>query len=100
MPDVTFCDETGAAHPVAAFTLPGLPAQITARELIRLRVREEVASYNLDPGPCFHGLVQPAGAEAERGGYRMGTPRRVDWEARADAAAGAVHRNGGLILGG
>jgi hypothetical protein len=98
MPDVTFCDETAAGHPVAAFTLPGLPERITARELIRLRVREEVARYNLDPGPHFRGLVQPSGAEAERGRYRMPAPRRLDWEAQADVAEQAFARNRFFML--
>jgi hypothetical protein len=100
MADVTFCDETAADRPVAAFTLPGLPERITARELIRLRVREEVARYNLAPGPHFQGLVQPSGAEAEAGGYRMPAPRRLDWELQADAAEQAFARNGFFMLAG
>jgi hypothetical protein len=66
---------------VAAFTLPGLPESLTARELIRLRVREEVARYNAAPAPRFRGLVQPAGAEA-------------------DAAERAFARNGFFMLAG
>jgi len=102
VPSVTFCDQTVPGRAEAVFTLPGLPAQITARELVRLRVREEVARYNLAPGPHFRGLVQPSGAGAETGpgGYRMPAPRRLDWELQADVAEQAFTRNGFFMLAG
>ena len=66
--------------------------------MIRTRVRDEVARYNLEPAPTFRGLVAPDGAAQEALGYRLRTPRRIDWERQADAAIEAFTRNGFFIL--
>ncbi|MEU4326782.1 hypothetical protein [Nonomuraea dietziae] len=95
---VTFRDETATGRALAEFSLPDLPERISARELVRLRVREEVARYNAAPSPRFHGLVKPSDAEAELNGYRMRTARKLDWEKQADAAEAAFARNGFLLL--
>ncbi|GLW97888.1 hypothetical protein [Microtetraspora sp. NBRC 16547] len=95
---VTFRDETATGRALDEFTLPGLPGQISARELVRLRVREEVARHNAAPSHRFRGLVRPSDAEAELNGYRMSTARRLDWERQADAAEAAFARNGFILL--
>ncbi|MEV4060402.1 hypothetical protein [Nonomuraea dietziae] len=95
---VTFRDETATGRALAEFSLPDLPERISARELVRLRVREEVARYNAAPSPRFHGLVKSSDAEAELNGYRMRTARKLDWEKQADAAETAFARNGFLLL--
>ncbi|MEV0823680.1 hypothetical protein [Nonomuraea rubra] len=98
MASVTFRDESATGRSLAEFSLPDLPERISARELVRLRVREEVARHNAAPRPHFHGLVKPTDAEAELNGYRMRTARRLDWEKQADAAEAAFARNGFLLL--
>jgi hypothetical protein len=98
MATVTFRDETAAGKPLEEFTLPGLPGRITAWELVRTRVREEVARYNAAPQTRFHGLVRPVDEEVERNGYRRGAPRHIDWERQADAAERAFARNGFVLL--
>ncbi|MBG0831436.1 hypothetical protein HS041_27190 [Planomonospora sp. ID67723] len=98
MATVTFRDETATGKPLAEFALPDLPESVSARELVRLRVREEVARYNAAPSHHFRGLVKPTDAEAELNGYRMRTARRLDWEKQADAAEAAFARNGFLLL--
>ncbi|MEV0595563.1 hypothetical protein [Nonomuraea cavernae] len=95
---VTFRDETAAGRTLDEFSLPDLPERISARELVRLRVREEVARHNAAPSAHFRGLVKPTDAEAELNGYRMRTARRLDWEKQADAAEAAFARNGFLLL--
>ncbi|MCC5575957.1 hypothetical protein IMZ11_09935 [Microtetraspora sp. AC03309] len=95
---VTFRDETATGKALDEFVLPGLPERISARELVRLRVREEVARYNAAPSHHFRGLVKPSEAEAELNGYRMRTARRLDWERQADAAEAAFARNGFILL--
>ncbi|MBB3726045.1 hypothetical protein FHR33_001905 [Nonomuraea dietziae] len=95
---MTFRDETATGRALAEFSLPDLPERISARELVRLRVREEVARYNAAPSPRFRGLVKPSDAEAELNGYRMRTARKLDWEKQADAAETAFARNGFLLL--
>jgi hypothetical protein len=98
MATVTFRDETATGRALDEFSLPDLPDSITARELVRLRVREEVARFNAQPRPRFQGLVQPVAAEVELNGHRPGPPRRIDWERQADVAERAFQRNGFLLL--
>ncbi|HUR03897.1 MAG TPA: hypothetical protein VM347_15235 [Nonomuraea sp.] len=95
---VTFRDETATGRALKEFSLPDLPERISARELVRLRVREEVARYNAAPSHHFRGLVKPSDAEAELNGYRMRTARKLSWERQADAAEAAFARNGFLLL--
>ncbi|MBN6055409.1 hypothetical protein JYK22_25970 [Nonomuraea sp. RK-328] len=100
MASVTFRDETATGRALEEFSLPGLPERISARELVRLRVREEVARHNAAPTRYFRGLVRPTDAEAELNGYRLRTARGLDWERQADAAEAAFARNGFLLLAG
>ncbi|MGW2936577.1 hypothetical protein ACWDA7_33050 [Streptomyces sp. NPDC001156] len=100
MASVTFRDETATGKPVAEFEVAGLPERMTVRELIRLRVREEVARYNARPSDPFHGLVRPDDAETELNGYRLREPRRIDWEHQAEIAERAFLSNGFFVLAG
>src|SRR4051812_8332046 len=100
MGSVTFRDETATGRPLDVFQVPGLPQSLTARELIRLRVREEVARHNAAQSRHFTGLVRPDDAEIERGGYRLNHARRLDWERQADIAERAFHANGFFMLAG
>jgi hypothetical protein len=61
-------------------------------------VREEVARYNASPERTFSGLVMPEGAYPTREGFRMGQPRRIDWQQQADRAIQAFQRNGFFVL--
>lgn len=98
MASVVFRDETAIGRALEEFSLPDLPERISARELVRLRVREEVARHNAAPSQHFRGLVKPTDAETELNGYRMRTARKLDWEKQADAAEAAFARNGFLLL--
>ncbi|MEV0166650.1 hypothetical protein B0I32_13195 [Nonomuraea fuscirosea] len=98
MASVTFRDESATGRALEEFSVPGLPDLISARELVRLRVREEVARHNASPTAHFRGLVKPTDAEAELNGYRLRTARRLDWERQADATEAAFARNGFLLL--
>lgn len=98
MAQVTFRDETATGRPLHEFTLPALPDHITARELVRLRVREEVARHNANPTARFNGLVRPDDAEIQLNGYLMPKPRKIDWERQADLAEQAFGRNGFILL--
>ncbi|GAA3046827.1 hypothetical protein GCM10010464_08840 [Pseudonocardia yunnanensis] len=98
MATVTIRDETATGTPLEEFSLPGLPGSISARELVRLRVREEVARHNAAPATRFRGLVRPVDAETGLNGYRVGAARRVDWKRQADIAEAAFLRNGFLLL--
>ncbi|MFE1440493.1 hypothetical protein [Streptomyces sp. NPDC058739] len=100
MATVTFRDETATGKAVAELAVEGLPDRMSVRELIRLRVREEVARHNDRPGDRFHGLVRPDDAETELNGYRLREPRRIDWERQADIAEQAFLANGYFVLTG
>jgi len=94
---VTIMDQSGAGRVAATITLDGIDSRITVRDLIRTRVREEVARYNAAPANTgiFRGLVMPDGAVPAPGGFLMPRPRRVDWERQADRAlAPPTHRRG------
>ena len=98
MATVTFRDETATGKALFTFEVLDVPDSITVRELVRLRVREEIARYNSAPTSRFQGLVRPADAEVELNGYRLARPRRLDWEQQADAACAAFARNAFLVL--
>jgi len=85
LPAVTVRDETTSGRAIDTWLLPGLPESITARELVRLRVREEVARYNSATPEYFRGLVQPIDAEATLNGYRLRQRRKLRWEVQAQA---------------
>lgn len=98
MATVTVRDETATGRAIDQWPLAGLPERISARDLVRLRVREEVARFNADRTDLFRGLVRPTDAEATGNGYRVGQGRRLDWERQADAACAAFVRNGFVLL--
>ena len=97
---VTITDQSGAGKVAATITLHGVDRRITLRDLIRTRVREEVARYNAKPATVgvFQGLVMPDGAVPAPGGFRLPEPRRVDWERQADRALEVFRRNGFFVL--
>jgi hypothetical protein len=98
MASVTFRDETATGRRLDEMSLPGLPDRVTVRDLIRMRVREEVARHNARPSRHFCGLVRPEDAEAELNGYRLREPRPIDLERQADLAERAFQRNGFFLL--
>src|SRR5262249_53779172 len=95
---VTIKDQSGAGRIAATTTLDGISGAITLRDLVRTRVREEVARYNAAPEPVFAGLVLPEGAQPAPEGFRMPRPRRIDWQQQADRAIEAFQRNGFFVL--
>jgi hypothetical protein len=72
---VTVQDESPAGRCVRAVSLPDIPAAITLRDLIRARVRAEVARQDLVP-----------------------EQRRAGWREHADRAVELFGRNGFFVL--
>lgn len=95
---LTVIDQRVGGGEDTAITLTGLERRTTLRDLIRTRVREEVARYNAGPTDRFNGLVRPVGAEEGINGYRLAQPRRLDWEEQARVAEEAFLRNGFFVL--
>ncbi|GLZ79794.1 hypothetical protein Afil01_46010 [Actinorhabdospora filicis] len=98
MATVTFRDETMTGKPIAEFSVPDLPSTIALRDLIRLRVREEVARHNAAPTELYQGLVRPTDAETALNGFRLPKARTLDWEKQAAIALDAFGRNGFIVL--
>jgi hypothetical protein len=96
--DVMIADETSAGAETARLLLQGVPSPVTLRELIKLRVREEVARHNADPVPRFNGLVRPSAAETTLNGYLDEKRRRISWERQAEVAIEAFERNGFFVF--
>jgi hypothetical protein len=96
--DVVITDETTSGDETARMLLQSVPSAVSLRELIRLRVREEVARFNADPVPVFAGLVCPADAEVALNGFRLRVPRTLDWEKQAAIAIEAFGRNGFFVF--
>ncbi len=96
---VTVRDESSPGKVSGTLTLVDIPAALTLRDLIRTRVREEVALANAaPPGLEFRTLVEPVDAERTLNGFRLREPRRVDWEKQAAVALEAFGRNGFFVL--
>lgn len=98
MPTITIRDETRPGRTVSEVVLPELPDRLTVRELIRTRVREEVAKANLHKETAHHLLIQPTDAEVTLNGYRLKQPRTIDWERQAEVAEDAFGRNGYFVI--
>jgi hypothetical protein len=71
---------------------------LTVREIIRLRVYQEVEAYNEQQSEYFNGLVQPSDTERTLNGYRLTKPRFLDWEQQFERAVEAFERNGFIVL--
>jgi len=84
--------------PEHTFTVHVTGETITARELIRLRVFQEVETYNQELPRAFRMLVQPSEAERTLNGFKFSKPRQVDPQAQFDKAIEAFEGNGFLVL--
>ena len=98
MATLTVHDETPTGRRIESLVLDDVPERISAREVVRLRVREEVARFNAAGTDVFRGLVQPTDAEVTLNGYKLRHRRRLDWEQQAEAACAAFARNGFIML--
>jgi hypothetical protein len=71
---------------------------ISARDLIRSRVYQEVEEYNSHRPTVFRLLVQPGDAEHCGNGFRMPRPRSIDPQDQFEKAIEAFERNGFVVL--
>jgi len=85
---VTIHDRTSTGDPTGTITLPGVPDGITLRQLIRLRVREEVARANVGAWRVLLGLITANDP----------TRKQIEWQVQADAAIDLFLANGYIVL--
>ncbi len=71
---------------------------VTARELIRERVLQEVQAYNQKLPDIFRGLVAPSEAERVLNGFRLPKQRAIDGEKQCQLALQAFGQNGFILL--
>lgn len=98
MPLIAFFDETTTGAKTPVLTIESLQAKVTVRELIRMRVYQEVQDYNRKLPETFQGLVQPTDAEQTLNGFKMKRRAPVDFEAQFGKATAAFEKNGFLVL--
>jgi hypothetical protein len=92
-------DEEITGRTIHELSLDFLTEHITVRELIRSRVYQEVKDYNAAKSRTeFRGLVQPTDAEQALNGYRLKTPRMIDWRQQFEKAIDAFEKRQVLIL--
>ena len=97
---IVVADTTASGGETARLLLDGVSSPVRLRELIRHRVREEVARYNARPVRWFGGLVQPASSELAQNGYVLPRPRALACACQSSAAVAAFERNGFFVFAG
>ena len=93
---LSLLDETTAGDSRSAGTLQFDSAKMTLREIIRLRVQQEVARHNAAEYEEFQSLVPPEESERILNGVR--TRPIVDWQKQFAKALAAFKGNGFLVL--
>jgi len=102
MPTITIRDQATTGGTTGELTIDILSEELTVRELIRARVYQEVQDFNLrqlkDAAAPFRGLVQPTDAEVTLNGFRLKTPRQLDWKPQFEKACDAFEASRVLVL--
>ncbi len=91
-------DETSSQEAVGEISLDFLTERVTAREIIRSRIYQEVSEFNARKTKAFRGLVQPQNAITSSTGKQNQKALRIDWEKQFDVAISSFLRNGFLLL--
>ena len=99
MSALKFVDKTpGKTAAQAAWVLQVVEPMLTAREILRRRVFEEVSRFNATRGEIFQGLVQPNDTELALNGYKLKKARQLDWRDQFDKAVQAFDKQRILML--
>lgn len=94
---IDILDETTAGDRRGAGTFSCDSVSTTLRDIIRLRIQQEVDRYNHSDTGVFQGLIQPGETERILNGARP-SHRLLDWEKQYATAIGAFQGNGFLVL--
>lgn len=95
---LTIRDETLGGGPAHDWVLEVTTERMTVRELIRSRVYQEVQDHNLRNADVFRGMVQPEESEKTLNGWKLKTPRQLDWKKQFDRAVEAFEASQILVL--
>ncbi len=91
-------DEAIPGQRVGAGSITCESGAITARELIRSRVEQEVQRYNQSLPEVFQGLVQPEESERILNGFRMTERKPLHSEVQFRRACQSFESNGFLLM--
>lgn len=92
-------DETSSGEILHETVVNLLSVNVTAREIIRERILQEVGAYNRGPRErVFPGFVTPTATEAQLNARVVAKAPTVDWRKQFEIACAAFERNGFLIL--
>jgi hypothetical protein len=80
------------------FTVHISGEKISLRELVHLRVTQEVEEFNSRQPAVFRMLVQPNDTERTLNGYKFHKPRLVDADTQYEKAIEAFEGNGFIVL--
>ena len=80
------------------FTVHVSGERISIRELIRLRVTQEVEDFNNRQPAVFRMLVQPNDTERTLNGFKFHKPRPVNPDTQYEKAIEAFEGNGFIVL--
>ena len=80
------------------FTVHISGEKISLRELVHLRVTQEVEEFNSRQPAVFRMLVQPNDTERTLNGYKFHKPRFVDADTQYEKAIEAFEGNGFIVL--
>lgn len=94
---VSILDETTTGERRSAGALQCDTATLTLREIIRLRVKQEVERFNATEHEVFQGLIQPEETERILNGVPEGRTV-LDWEKQYAKAILAFKGNGFLLF--
>ena len=95
---VKLVDQTTDGQATHALMVEFFKTRITAEELIRKRVTDEVRDYNRAKPGYFKGLVQPTDAEQTLNGYKLRKERMIDADKQSEMALQAFQENRFLVL--
>jgi hypothetical protein len=95
---LTMRDESVGSEPARERTQDFPTERMSARELIRGRIYQEVQDYNLNQQGAFRGLVRPGAEETALNTPRPSKPRRIDWKKQFARAVEAFEANQVLLL--
>lgn len=91
-------DETPGGPRAEPTTLRLASERITAADLIRRRVTEEVEAYNANRAEVFRGLVQPTESERVLNGFKPRRQRKLSVDNQVNVALDGFRNNGFLLL--
>lgn len=95
---ITIKDETAAGKILNQIMIEVESEIISVKELIQLRVEQEVIKHNQTKAAYFNGLVQPKEAEATLNGYRLKNRQLIDAEKQTYIALKAFQENSFFVL--